>query len=121
LPISKPLSSQVLAVASSGRAPRYRYTVDRMHSQSATEHAGSLAASSAWKRGTTVCDPWLSAVATTTAFSPRGKYQNRGRGPRSALIVRMRLARSRCCSSAWGIATFVRSTQSGWGSPSLAP
>ena len=41
-----------------------------------------------------------------------------GVGP---VIARIRLASSRCCSSACGIATLSRSTQSGCGSPAAAP
>ena len=92
-----------------------------MHSQLSTEHPAGLAASSAENRGSTFSLPWLSTAITTTAFLPRGKYQNRGSGLRSAFIFRTRLASSRCCSSACGIATLVRFTQSGWMLPDLAP
>ena len=64
---------------------------------------------------------WSSPVMTTTARSPRGKYQKRGIGMRSALMCVMRFASSRCCSSACGIATLLRFTQSGCTSPGFAP
>ena len=65
--------------------------------------------------------PWSSPVITTAAFSSRGRNQNRGSGFRSGFICPIRLASRRCCSSACGIATLSRSTQSGWTSPGLAP
>ena len=53
--------------------------------------------------------PWSSPVSTTAAFPPRGRYQKRGSGVRSRFICVMRLASRRCCSSACGIATLLRS------------
>jgi hypothetical protein len=64
---------------------------------------------------------WSSPVITTTAFSPRGRYQNRGSGFLSALIVTIMFTSRRCCSSACGIAIFDVSSQSGWTSPDRAP
>ena len=61
--------------------------------------------------------PWSSPVITTAAFSPRGRNQKRGSGLRSRFICSIRFASRRCCSSACGIATLSRFTQSGWTSP----
>ena len=53
--------------------------------------------------------------------SRSGRYQRRGTGLRSSPIKVTRLASRRCCSSACGIATLSRSTQSGCRSPRLGP
>jgi len=55
------------------------------------------------------------------ALRPRGTYQKRGSGLRSAFMVRMRLASRSCCSSACWMATLSRSIQSGCGSAAALP
>ena len=42
---------------------------------------------------------WSSPLRTTAAFSPRGRYQKRGRGIWSAFMSVIRLSSRRCCSS----------------------
>ena len=121
IPRSNPWFSHAVAVASLGSADVYRYMLERMQSQLATEQPGVLAATSAWKRASTFALPWLSEVMTTTALSLRGKYQKRGSGLRSRFTWRIRFASRRCCSSACGIATLSRFTQSGCGSNEAAP
>jgi hypothetical protein len=88
---------------------------------SSTEPPGGLAASCWSKRAAVLPDPWPSAVITTTALCPLGKYQNRGKSFRSEFIEMIMLANSRCCSSACGMATLFRFTQSGCTSPAFAP
>ena len=106
------------SAACSGRRTTSRAT----HSQSATEQPAGLCALVLCRSGRAVPPlPWSSPVMTTTAFSPRGKYQKRGSGLRSRFIWPIRLASRRCCSSACGIATLLRSTQSGCGSPAALP
>ena len=97
------------------------YEVPRTHSQLATLQPAGLAALNWSKRPAVPPLPWSSPLMMTTAFLPFGKYQNRGSGFLTAFIRRIRFASSRCCSSACGIATLLRSTQSGWTSPILAP
>ena len=86
------------------------YDVPRMHPQSATEQFGALAAMYSLKRAAVPLLPWSSPVMTTTAGSIRGKYQNRGSGFFAAFMLRMMFHRNRCCSSACGIATLLKST-----------
>ena len=57
----------------------------------------------------------------TTALKPLGKYQKRGKGFFVAFIWRIRLANNRCCSSACGMDTLLKLTQSGSGSKLAAP
>jgi hypothetical protein len=57
----------------------------------------------------------------TAAFLPCGRYQKRGSGFLFWLTCRIRLASRRCCSSACGTATLLRSIQSGCGSPEALP
>ena len=92
-----------------------------MHSQSATEQPGGLCAACESKRPAVPPEAWSSPVMTMTAFSSRGKYQNRGSGMTSRAMRVIRFASSRCCSSACGMATLLRSTQSGCGLLALAP
>jgi hypothetical protein len=76
------------------------YELLRMHCHSVTEQPAGLAALYWSNRPAVPPTPWSSPVMTTTAFSPRGKYQKRGSGFLSRFIWPMRFTRSRCCSSA---------------------
>ena len=93
----------------------------RMHSHCATEHPAGLAATYWLKRPAVPPLAWSSPVMITAALRPRGKYQNRGSGFLSAVSTPIRLTSSRCCSSACGIATLLRSTQFGCGSNEAGP
>ena len=84
-----------------------------MHSHMTTEQPGELAAMCWSNRPSVPPSPWSSSVITTAAWWSRGKYQNRGSALRSRSISVIRLTSSRCCSSAWGIAIRVVSSQSG--------
>ena len=88
------------------------YEVNRRHCQLATTQPTGLLAAYWSKRPAVPPFAWSSPVATTTALALRGKYQNFGSGARSSSIWPIRFASSRCCSSACGIATLFRSTQS---------
>ncbi len=92
-----------------------------MHSQLATEQPAGLSDWYWLKRPAVPPCAWSSPVMTTTAFSPRGRYQKRGIGLRSRAIVVTRFASKRCCSSACGMCILLRSIQSGWTSPAIAP
>ena len=93
-----------------------------MHSHCATlQPAGLAAANSAKRPAVPPGAAWSSPVMITAALSPRGRYQKRGIGFLSAVTVPIRFASSRCCSSACGIATLLRSTQFGWLSPAAGP
>ena len=59
----------------------------RTHSQSATEQPAGLSALYWSKRPAVPPLAWSSPVMTTTAFSPRGKYQKRGSGLRSRFML----------------------------------
>ena len=92
-----------------------------MHSHWATEQPAGLALRN-WSNRPAVPPPaWSSPVMITAALRPRGRYQNRGIGFLSAVSVPSRFTSSRCCSSAWGIATLLRSTQFGCESPAAGP
>ena len=92
-----------------------------MHSHWATLHPAGLAAMN-WSNRPAVPPPaWSSPVMITAALTPRGKYQNRGIGFLSAVSTPSRLASRRCCSSACGMATLLRSTQFGCGSKAASP
>ena len=85
------------------------YEVDRTHSHWATLQPAGLRA---LKRSNANAVPpgafpgeWSSPLITTTAFSPRGRYQKRGSGILSAFISVIRFTSSRCCSSACGMST----------------
>ena len=95
------------------------YDVPRTHSQRTTEQPAGLAALYWSKRPAVPPKAWSSPVITTAAFSLRGRYQKRGIGFRSRLIVSIRFASRRCCSSACGMSILVVSSQSGWTSPAL--
>ena len=92
-----------------------------MHSHSATEHPAGLAARYWFQRAFEPPSAWSSPVMITAALTPRGKYQKRGSGFLSAVSRPIRLTSSRCCSSACGIATLLRSTQFGCGSDEDGP
>ena len=89
------------------------YDVPRTHAQAATLQPCGDASSkrSNWPIVPGLPSPWSSPVITTAAFSPRGRYQKRGSGTRSSACCVIRLARSRCCSSACGIRTLLKSSQ----------
>ncbi len=92
-----------------------------MHSHWATEQPAALAALNWSKRLAVAPLAWSSPVMITAALSPRGRYQKRGIGFLSAVSVPSRLTSRRCCSSACGIATLLRSTQLGCGSNGALP
>ena len=100
--------------ASSGRSPSWRRR-SRPGSAPCSGRSGSRC------RPAPGVGEWSSPLITTTAFSPRGRYQKRGSGSLSRSISVIRFSSSRCCSSACGIAILFVSSQSGCTSPALAP
>ena len=63
-----------------------RYNVPLTQVQSATAHPAGLAAASASNRDAVLPLARSSPVSTTTALTPRGKYQKRGNGLRTLFI-----------------------------------
>ena len=91
-----------------------------MHCHWPTTQPGALSSSYWLKRPAVPPLPWSSPVITIAAFASRGRNQKRGSGLRSTFIRSIRFVSRRCCSSACGIWTLSRLTQSGCSSSFLA-
>src|SRR5690242_21220502 len=93
--------------------------VKRRHCQSSTLHPAGLLARYRSNRPLVPLVPGSSSspVEITTAAAPPGRYQNFGSGLVFRLTYSIMFTSSRCCSSACGIDTLDRSTQSGADEP----